>query len=108
MSATSSPQQSTGGQAKGQPAPAATTASGESVDQALARAQAAAQAKRLNEANGICADVLAASPDHPAGLALQGIIAGMAGNPDAAVILLRKAITLRPGNATWYAHLSSL
>jgi Flp pilus assembly protein TadD len=108
MSATSSPQQSTGGQAKGQPAPAATTASGETVDQALARAQAAAQAKRLNEANGICADVLAASPDHPAGLALQGIIAGMAGNPDAAVILLRKAITLRPGNATWYAHLSSL
>ncbi len=108
MNATSSSQQSTGGQTKGQPAQAATTATGETLDQALARAQAAAQAKRLNEANGICADVLAATPDHPAALALQGIIAGMAGNPDAAIVLLRKAIALRPGNATWYAHLSSL
>jgi tetratricopeptide (TPR) repeat protein len=80
----------------------------ETAEQALARAQSAAQARRLNEAAGICADVLAASPDHPAALALQGIIAGMAGNPDAAVVLLRKAIALRPGNATWHAHLSSL
>jgi hypothetical protein len=63
--------------------PAATltaTGSGETAEQALARARLAAQAKRLREADGICADVLAASPDHPAALALQGIIAGMAGN----------------------------
>ena len=80
---------------------------GETVEQALARAQAAAQAKRLNEAAGICADVLATVPDHPAALALQGIVAAMAGDPEKA-LLLRRAIQLRPGNATWYAHLSSL
>ena len=85
-----------------------TTASGETPEQALGRAQAAAQAKRLNEALGICADVLAAAPDHPAALALQGIVSAMAGDPEKGVLLLRKAIGLRPGNATWYAHLSSL
>src|ERR1700692_697136 len=84
------------------------TVNGETVEQALARAQAAAQAKRLNEASGICADVLAASPDQPAALALQGIVAAMAGDPERGVTLLRRAIQIRPGNATWYAHLSSL
>ncbi len=93
--------------AAGQPA-ARTTSGGETPEQALARAQTAAQAKRLHEASGICADVLAASPDHPAALALQGIIAAMAGDPEKGVVLLRRAIQLRPGNATWYAHLSSL
>ncbi|HEY4041446.1 MAG TPA: glycosyltransferase family 9 protein [Rhodopila sp.] len=92
----------------GQPAAARPAAGGETPEQALARAQAAAQAKRLNEASGICADVLAATPDHPAALALQGIVAGIAGDPEKGVVLLRRAIHLRPGNATWYAHLSSL
>jgi tetratricopeptide (TPR) repeat protein len=81
---------------------------GEPVDRVLARAQAAAQAKRLNEANGICADILAAAPDQPGALALQGIIAGMAGDPDRGVGLLRRAIQLQPGNAAWYAHLGAL
>ncbi len=89
------------------PAPPATV-NGETVEQALSRAQAAAQAKRLNEAGGICADVLAAAPEHPAALALQGIVVAMAGDPERGVALLRQAIQLRPGNATWYAHLSSL
>jgi Tfp pilus assembly protein PilF len=90
-----------------QPAPPK-LAGGETVEQALGRAQAAAQAKRLNEASGICADVLSAVPDHPAALALQGIVTAMAGDPEKGVVLLRRAIQLRPGNATWYAHLSSL
>src|ERR1700761_5773522 len=81
---------------------------GETVEQALGRAQAAAQAKRNHEASGICADVLAAVPDHPAALALQGIVAAMVGDPERGIVLLRKAIQIRPGNATWYAHLSSL
>src|SRR6201996_6045329 len=84
------------------------TVNGETVEQALAGAQPAAQAKRLNEASGICADVLAGVPNHPAALALQGIVAAMAGDPERGVTLLRHAIQLRPGNATWYAHLSSL
>jgi tetratricopeptide (TPR) repeat protein len=92
----------------GPTAPAKVTASGETAEQALTRAQAAAQAKRLNEAAGICADVLAAFPEHPSALALQGIVAAMAGDPEQGVGLLRRAIKLRPGNATWYAHLSSL
>jgi hypothetical protein len=91
----------------GQPV-AAVPAAGDPIEPALTRAQIAAQAKRLNEASGICADILAASPDHPAALALQGIIAAMAGDAEKGIILLRRAIQLRPGNSTWYAHLSSL
>ena len=94
-----------------QPAPAAaapTLPGGETVEQALTRAQTAAQAKRINEAIGICNDVLAASPDHPAALALLGIISAMANDPERGVALLQRAVQLRPGNATWYAHLSSL
>ncbi|WP_428537981.1 glycosyltransferase family 9 protein [Rhodopila sp.] len=91
-----------------QPAPARPTVNGETVEQALARAQAAAQAKRLHEAGGICADVLAAMPEQPAALALQGIIAAMAGDAERGISLLHRAIQLHPGNPTWYAHLSSL
>ncbi|MSP00398.1 MAG: glycosyltransferase family 41 protein [Acetobacteraceae bacterium] len=80
----------------------------ETPDQALTRAQAAAQAKRLNEAEGICQDVLAANADHPAALALMGIVAAMKNEMDRGVELLRKAISLRPGIASWYAHLSSM
>jgi Tfp pilus assembly protein PilF len=105
MSATNPSQTTAAGTAT---TPPAVAPAGEAAEQALARAQAAAQAKRLHEASGICSDVLAASPNHPAAIALQGIIAGMAGDPEQAVVMLRKAIALRPGNATWYAHLSSL
>jgi Flp pilus assembly protein TadD len=108
MSATNPVQQSPASQAISQSSITPASASGETAEQALVRAQSAAQARRLHEAGGICADVLAASPDHPAAMALQGIIAGMMGDVEQAMILLRKAIALRPGNATWYAHLGSL
>jgi Flp pilus assembly protein TadD len=91
--------------AVGQPAQ---VSGGETPEQALTRAQAAAQAKRLNEASGICNDVLAASPDHPPALALLGIVSAMANDPERGFTLLQRAVTLRPGNASWYAHLSSL
>ncbi len=89
-----------------QPNPA--TPAGETPEQALARAQAAAQAKRVHEAIGICNDVLAANTDHPAATALLGIVSAMAGDPEKGIVLLRRAIALRPGNGAWYAHLSSL
>jgi len=89
-------------------APAASPAGGETPEQALARAQTAAQGKRFGEAAGICNDVLAASPEHPAALALLGIVTAMTGDPERGVSLLQRAVTLRPGNASWYAHLSSL
>lgn len=82
--------------------------SGETPDQALARAQTAAQAKRLNEASGICEDILAANPDYPSALALMGIITSMKGDLERAIEHLRKAISLRPGVPSWYAHLSSM
>jgi hypothetical protein len=93
------------------PPPAAQPAvipGGETLDQALARAQAAAQAKRLNEAAGICGDVLAVSPEYPSALALLGIVSALQSDPEKGIGLLERAIKLRPGNASWYAHLASL
>lgn len=84
------------------------TPGGETLDQALTRAQAAAQAKRLNEAAGICSDVLAASPEYPSALALLGIVSALQNDPEKGIGLLERAIKVRPGNASWYAHLASL
>jgi hypothetical protein len=98
----------TSGQTPGPPATPQPNLGGETVDQALARAHAAGQARRLHEANGICADVLAASPDNPSALALQGIIAAMAGDTERGIVLLRRATQLRPGVAAWHAHLGSM
>jgi Tfp pilus assembly protein PilF len=87
---------------------AATSAGKETAEQALARAQAATQAKRFGEAQGICQDVLATSPDHPSALALQGVIAAHTGNPERAVELLERALQRHPGVASWHANLCSL
>ena len=100
------------GQPQTQPAPQQAaptlTPGGETLDQALTRAQAAAQAKRLNEAAGICSDVLAASPEYPSALALLGIVSALQNDPEKGIGLLERAIKVRPGNASWYAHLASL
>ena len=80
----------------------------ETVEQALGRAQAATQAKRYGEADGICRDVLAASPEHPSALALQGVIAAHSGDPERAVTLLERALARHPGVASWHANLCSL
>ena len=69
---------------------------------------ATAQGGRLDEANDICLDVLAGSAGYAPALALQGIIASMAGDPEQGIVLLRRAIGLNPGNATWHAHLGAL
>ena len=89
-------------------APEPTLPGGETAEQALTRAQTAAQAKRLNEAAGICDDVLAMFPEHPAGLALLGIVRSMQNDHERGIVLLERAVQLRPGNASWYAHLSSM
>jgi Tfp pilus assembly protein PilF len=90
------------------PPPGVAAPGAETPDQALARAQIAAQARRLHEAMGICNDVLTANPEHPAAVALLGIVSAMAGDPERGIVLLRRAIALRPGNGAWHAHLSSL
>ncbi|HEX4171116.1 MAG TPA: tetratricopeptide repeat protein, partial [Acetobacteraceae bacterium] len=83
-------------------------AAAEPTEQALARAQSAAQAKRFGEAAGICNDVLAASPDHPAALALLGMISAHTGEPERGIALLERALHLRAGVASWYANLGAL
>lgn len=80
----------------------------ESHEQALARAQAAAQAKRFGEAAGICNDVLASAPDHAPALALLGIISAHTNDPERGITLLERAVTVRPGVASWYANLCAL
>jgi hypothetical protein len=109
MSATTTTDKPAAQQPAAPPAPPPTlTAGGETLDQALTRAQAAAQAKRLNEAAGICSDVLAVSPDYASALALLGIVSALQNDPEKGIGLLERAIKLRPGNASWYAHLASL
>jgi hypothetical protein len=85
-----------------------TPAATETSEEALIRARAAAQAKRFGEAAGICNDVLAAAPDNAPALALQGMIAAHTGDPERGIALLERAVTLRPGVASWYANLSAL
>src|SRR3984957_6825754 len=80
----------------------------EAVDQALTRAQAAAQAKRFGEAAGICNDVLATAPDNAPALALLGMIAAHTNDPERGITMLERAVTLRPGVSSWYANLSAL
>jgi Tfp pilus assembly protein PilF len=89
-------------------AAATTGTAAETPEQALARAQAAAQAKRFGEAAGICNDVLAGSPENPPALALLGMIAAHTNDPERGITLLERAVTARPGVATWYANLSAL
>src|ERR1700743_1510871 len=81
---------------------------GETTELALARAQVAAQAKRFGEAAGICNDVLANTADHAPALALLGMIAAHTGDPERGIPLLERAVTVRPGVASWHANLSAL
>ena len=89
-------------------APTATTTSAETPDQALARAQAAAQVRRFGEAAGICNDVLATAPDNAPALALLGMIAAHTNDPERGISLLERAVAVQAGVASWYANLSAL
>lgn len=80
----------------------------ETPEQALTRAQAAAQAKRFGEAGGICNDVLAIAPEHPSALALLGIVHAHRGDVDRAISLLERAVSRQEGVAAWHANLCSL
>jgi Tfp pilus assembly protein PilF len=86
----------------------AATAAKETPEQALTRAQAAAQAKRWGEAGGICNDVLATSPEHPGALALLGVVSAHTAQPERAIGLLERAVKRNAGVAAWHANLCSL
>jgi tetratricopeptide (TPR) repeat protein len=68
----------------------------ETVEQMLARAQTAAKARRNDEAAGICNEVLAKIPGHPAAFALLGMIAANSGRMEEGCRLLEAAIAARP------------
>lgn len=83
-------------------------ASASPVEHALARAQAAAQARRFGEANGICADLLATQSDLAPALALSGMVAAHSGDIERAVQLLERAVGRQSGVAAWYGNLCTL
>ncbi len=85
-----------------------TTAQKETVDQTLARALNAAKLRRVNEAIGICRDVLAASPDLPGALGLLGGILGQEGRVDEAIALLVAAVARQPNVGNWHLNLCAL
>jgi Tfp pilus assembly protein PilF len=87
---------------------AATTDTNNPVEQALARAQTAAQDKRFGEAAGICNDLLAVQPDLAPANALLGMVAAHTGDVPRAVELLERAVTRQPGVAAWYGNLCTL
>ncbi len=60
------------------------------------------------QAGVICQAILADIPDQPDALAMMGAIAGMENNPAAGVDLMRRAISRKPGVASWYGHLMSM
>ena len=90
------------------PAAAPLPPGAETAEQALNRALAAAKLRRINEAMGICRDVLVASPELPGALGLLGGILGQEGRPDEAIALLEGAIARQPAVANWHLNLCAL
>jgi len=84
------------------------TAQKETVDQILARALNAAKARRINEAIGICRDLLIASPELPGALGLLGGILGQEGRTDEAIQLLKSALARQPNVGNWHLNLCAL
>jgi hypothetical protein len=90
------------------PAPAVGSPGAETAEQALTRALNAAKLRRINEAIGICRDVLVASPELPGALGLLGGILGQEGRVDEAIPLLEAAIARQPSVANWHLNLCAL
>ncbi len=84
------------------------TAQKETPDQALTRALQAAKLRRINEAIGICRDLLAAQPDLPGALGLLGGILGQEGRADEAIEHLKSALAKQPNVGNWHLNLCAL
>lgn len=78
------------------------------LHETLLRAEQALQAKRFNEAVGICQDVLEANPDHPPALALLGAILGHRGDLARGATFLERAIAKDATVPAWHSNLSGL
>ena len=84
------------------------TAQKDTVEQTLARALNAAKARRINEAIGICRDLLVTNPDLPGALGLLGGILGQEGRADEAIQLLKSALARQPNVGNWHLNLCAL
>ena len=80
----------------------------ETVEQTLARALNAAKLRRVNEAIGICRDLLVTSPDLPGALGLLGGILGQEGRADEAITYLKAALAQQPNVGNWHLNLCAL
>lgn len=80
----------------------------ETAEQTLGRARAAAQAKRYNEAIGICDDLLQSNQGLPAALALLGTVRAQRGEIEEAILLLERAIAQDASVAGWHANICAL
>ena len=84
------------------------TAQKEAVDKTLERALNAAKQRRVNEAIGICRDLLVANPELPGALGLLGGILGQEGRTDEAINLLKSALARQPNVGNWHLNLCAL
>jgi len=75
------------------------------VGQAITEAVAHHQAGRLNQAELIYRQILAAVPNHPDALHLLGLIAHDVGKQDVAEGLVKQAIAIAPGQVHYHNSL---
>ncbi len=94
--------------AQAQPPPDPEAERRKAVHETLLRAEQALQAKRYNEAVGICQDVLETNPDHPPALALLGAILGHRGDLARGASFLERAIGKDANVPAWHSNLSGL
>lgn len=85
-----------------------TSSTAETIEQALGRAQQAGRAKRVNEAIGICNDVLTGSPDHAPALAMMGTLRAQLGDLEQGIELLEQAVMHDANVPGWHANLCAL
>jgi len=90
------------------PTAAPQAAGKETPEQALTRGLNAAKLRRVNEAIGICRDVLATNPDLPGALGLLGGILGQEGKVDEAIPLLEQAVARQPNVGNWHLNLCAM
>ncbi|MGU3494046.1 tetratricopeptide repeat protein [Xanthobacteraceae bacterium A53D] len=78
------------------------------VDQWLGEAAAHEQAGRLEEAEAVLAQVIAAQPDYPPGLHQAAIVSHRRGRPREAIARLERAISIAPDVALFHRNICEM
>jgi Flp pilus assembly protein TadD len=81
---------------------------GLTIEEAFSAALRHGRAGRLQEAEGLCRQVLAAAPEHAGALHLLGMAAAQMGRDQEAAALIARAIALRPVDAQWQIDLGNI